>query len=152
MKNIVWEHYIWDEGHDATSEQVKLVEEKLKIHFPEDYLDVAMKEHGKAPQPCVITVGSGSTCINNLLHFEIDSNDRDNYMYSIIRKHELLKDDQNPLIIPFAKAGGASVFCFDYRKSNKSPTVIFVDSDYEGEEAIHTIAKNFTEFLSMLEE
>lgn len=149
--NIIWENYVWDEEHKATPEQVKAIEYKLNIVFPNDYLDVAMKEHGKTPEPCGLPISKGSSVVTTLLHFEDDPTDKDNYNYSIIRQHNLLSEDQNPLLIPFAKASGASMFCFDFRNSKKSPSIIFNDSDSEGDEAIISVAKDFTEFISMLE-
>jgi len=150
--DVTWEDYVWSEGHKATPEQVKAIESKLNISFPNDYLDVAMQEHGKTPEPCGIPISKGSSVVITLLHFEDDPTDKENYNYSIIRQHNLLTENQNPLLVPFAKAGGASLFCFDYRNSKKSASIIFNDSDSEGEEAIIPIANNFTEFLTMLEE
>lgn len=150
--NVTWNNYLWDEDHIASISQVEEIESKLNIKFPEDYLDVASQHQGKTPVPCGTSSGSMLTI---LLHFENDPSNK-KYTSSIIRKHEIItREKYSPLIIPFAKAGGASLFCLDFRDSKNNPSIIFLDWDYFGdgdEDALHFVAKNFTEFLSMFEE
>lgn len=150
--NVNWENYIWEEKHVATIEQVKEVESILKIKFPKDYLEIAMQHQGQTPVPCGVSTGS---MITTLLNFENDLESSE-YTYSIVDSHKVFKNEHySPLLIPIALAGGASLFCFDYRVSKKNPTIVFIEWDSFGkgnEKAIHPVAKNFSKFLSMLEE
>lgn len=53
-------------------------------------------------------------------------------------------------IYPFAATGAGDFICFDYRRSQTAPSVVFYFAEDEGEEAIYPIAGSFTEFLSKL--
>jgi len=151
--SLKWENYVWDEDHPATTEQVKEIESKLNITFPKDYVIFSIDHHGMSPESSVVPIGDGETILTTLLHFEVDSVEDENYTYSIYGTHNILKEYLNPLIVPFAIASGASNFCFDYRHSKDTPTIIFLDSDYGGDEgAIIPVANDFTEFLSMFKE
>lgn len=153
--NITWINDTWSEDHPATQNQVKTIETKFKIKYPKNYLDVAIINQGKMPESCGVPVGSGEAMLATLLNFQ-NTPDEDSHFSSIIRKQKQISDEKySPLIIPFAEAGGASLFCFDYRKTRDNPQIIFIDWDYFGdgdEEAIIPVAKDFTEFLSILVE
>ncbi len=155
MINIKWVNDTWNEDHPATSEQVEAIENKFNIRYPIDYVDFAKLNQGKAPEICGVPVGSGESMLTTILNFE-NKPDEESYFSSIIGKHELITDENyDALIIPFAETGGASIFCFDYRESKDKPSIIFLDWDYFGdgdEEAIILVAKDFTEFLSLLKE
>jgi len=51
-----------------------------------------------------------------------------------------------PAIIPFAEDTGGDLFCFDYRKSAETPSVVF----WSAGTGIIAIAPDFTTFLDAL--
>ncbi len=152
---IKWKNYLWSEEKRATLAQVRNVEKILDIKFPKSYLETATINQGKRPEPNRVRVGEGSSGMTTFLLFEDNPKSADS-SYGIIHSHKVFKDeDYSPLIIPFGQAGGACLFCFDYRKIKDNPLVVFIDWDSFGngdEEAIIPVAKNFTEFLEMFYE
>ncbi|ANY65400.1 hypothetical protein BBD42_02125 [Paenibacillus sp. BIHB 4019] len=113
----------WTTGYDkADIENVKIVEEKLAIHFPQDYLNYAVKYQGGRPSPSNIRVdGKGSVQFISLLTFlafdELDILDK----YNSVKKHFPTG------LVPFGLGADEHLFCFDYR-AGSTPSVLLCKS------------------------
>ncbi|MGN6670334.1 MAG: SMI1/KNR4 family protein [Candidatus Nucleicultricaceae bacterium] len=57
-------------------------------------------------------------------------------------------------LIAFASTGGGDFICFDYRdgKSNSDPDIVLWDHEADIGKDVSFVAKNFEEFMSILEE
>jgi hypothetical protein len=148
MSRISWKKHLWQEDHIVPDEMINAVENKLGVKFPDDYIMVVKTNQGKTPwQPSSVKVRNGIDVVSTLLHFENYSKEPKYDIYSVIKQHELLSEEQSSKLIPFQKSDGSSVFCFDYRTTEINPPIVFVNSDIEGEEAIIPVANSFTDFL-----
>jgi len=146
--NITWESYSENSVADVSLEQIEAIEKKLNVRLPDDYLLIAKLHNGKRPIPGDIDVGKRSTIVTFLLTLEAkDSNSSDSLLSSYQNN-----DDRDDKIVPFAIAGGASRFCFDYRENISTPTIVFDNSDIEYADPRSTVkvCNTFTEFLGKL--
>jgi hypothetical protein len=53
----------------------------------------------------------------------------------------------DPKVIPFADDGGGNSWCFDYRKSNTNPSIVWHFHEAFADKSLEFRAKNFEEFL-----
>ncbi|ARU54231.1 SMI1/KNR4 family protein [Oleiphilus messinensis] len=144
---IVWNNYLWDGNHTVDVNSVELLESHLGIKFPKDYLDVVMIHQGKVPNPNQIKVGGRITSVGVLFLITHDNE----YKGSTIKSNVMYVEDDLPQgIVPIVGSGGGSVFAFDFRKSSDTPSIVFVDSDKEGDDAITFLSDSFSGFLSLL--
>ena len=149
MNDIKWNGYLWADKK-ASQSSVESFERAHSINYPQDYKSVVKLHQGQVPVPSEIKVRDGITAETCLMHFEKE--DIKNRSYSVEWNFNNLVEDVGGGVIPFAEALGGSVFAFDFRKSKENPTIIFINSDFEGEDAIIPVVNNFTEFMSRLYE
>jgi len=150
MSNIEWLDYIWEKEKAVDLKSINQFEDSVDVKLPNEYLECLVSNQGKTPEPSSIKVRNGVDMVTILLHSLTEEKDPDNYIYSIYKQHNLLAEDQSSLLIPFAEAGGSSIFCFDYRDKKDNPAIVFINTDLEGDEAIIPIADSFASFLEML--
>ena len=148
ISKINWEPYSENSITNVSVENIESIEKKLGIQLPGDYLQVAKIYNGKRPIPGDIDVGKRSTVVTFLLTLEAEENNSPDSLLSSYKNN----DDRDNKIVPFAIAGGASRFCFDYRKNNLNPTVVFDNSDLEFSDprSIVNVCDTFTDFLEKL--
>ena len=145
MEEFNWIKYVWDEKKPLLDKNIKNLEERLGVTFPNDYLNIVKEHQGQSlNENIVVRVRNGLGVVGYLLHFL----DEDKYSYSIMQEHEYIEEEFPEKIIPFQSAGGANIFAFDYRIKKDDPSVVFINSDIEGEEAIIPVADNFTDFMN----
>jgi hypothetical protein len=144
---IEWKNYLWDDNHTADNASVESLEADLYIKFPKDYLEVATIHQGKVPNPNQIKVEERITSVGVLFLITPDND----YKGSTIKSNIMFIEDDVPQgIVPIVGSGGGSVFAFDFRRSSDTPSIVFVDSDKEGDDAITFLSDSFSGFLSML--
>ena len=143
---IKWNSYLWEKPVTAEKENIEEIENLYGITFPNNYLEVLRENQGRIPDPNTIKIGKATVGAGVLYHF----NNEEFEAYSVKRKTQNYKDEIPNKIIPFMGTGGGSDFGFDFRESSNNPKVVFIISDFEGEEAIRQVANTFTEFLSRL--
>lgn len=147
MMGIEWKNYLWDDNHTADIASVESLEADLCIKFPKDYLKVAMVHQGKVPNPNQINVGEKITSVGVLFLISPDYD----YKGSTIKSNVMFIEGDVPQgVVPIVGSGGGSVFAFDFRRSSDTPSIVFVDSDKEGDDAITFLSDSFSGFLSML--
>jgi len=147
--NLKWEKYLSDVDNIASDEGIKKFETEHQIVFPPEYIDLVKAHQGEVPGNFVVNVGKGITPAGVLFHFDKSGAHTG---YSIEKVLHNIQDEFPENVIPFQSAGGGCHFAFNYRENSSTPSIIFIDSDYEGDEAIIPIADNFTEFLYLLYE
>jgi hypothetical protein len=60
--------------------------------------------------------------------------------------------DQLPAgVVPFGADGGGDYFCFDFRKSNAFPEVVYWSHELPISEGLQPVARTFTDLLNRLE-
>ncbi|KQO15407.1 SMI1/KNR4 family protein [Paenibacillus sp. Leaf72] len=132
----------WTTDYDeADIENVKMVEERLAIHFPQDYLNYTIKYQGGYPSPSNIMVdGRGSIqfiCLLTFLAFD---------EFDILEKYNSVKKHIPSGLVPFGLGEDEHLFCFDYRSGSK-PSVSLCKSDSDsGIEEVH-VCNSFSELI-----
>lgn len=159
MNEIKWRR----PGAPLVREDIARVEAKAGFQFPNDYVSCALLYHGASVVPYRINVNNRERVFANLLSFSDESVD------NIIEVYDNYKERLKNGIIPFACDPSGNLFCFDYRKDKKNPSIIFfnselgvIASDYSTgdlkrinleeaqEKAIEPVCGSFTEMLHML--
>jgi cell wall assembly regulator SMI1 len=130
--------------------EIREVEAKLGIEFPNDYKKCIEKYHGGRPRPKVFDFEEREGAVfNRLLTFDPD----DDYYY-IPAVRDMIEDRLISDIYPFGADPFGNFICFDYREgTNKPPKVVFWDHEtaYDSpEKAISFICDSFTKLISKL--
>ena len=125
----------------ARAAQVIAAARELGVHFPEDFLAVAMRHPGAEPIPSGFQMPNGFVyAVEHLLHFEPDS------FANIVTRRFPLRDVMPETVVPFAEASGGDLVCFDYSRDPEAPTVAFWSVDT----GLVPLASSFTAFLELL--
>jgi len=148
ISKINWESYSENSVADVSMDQIEAIEKILGVRLPYDYLLIAKLHNGERPIPGDIDIGKRSTIVTYLLTLEAEVSNSSDSLLSSYQNN----DDRDDKIVPFAIAGGASRFCFDYRENNSIPTIVFDNSDieYSDPRSIVKVCNTFTEFLEKL--
>ena len=152
-------------GMPITREDILKVEQYFNIKFPDDYVNCTLKFHGASVTPYCIDVNKRKRVFANLLSFSDESVD------NIIQIYNSSKERLKEGLFPFACDPAGNLFCFDYRKNNENPSVVFWNHelavnelDYSPEElkrfnlsevqekAVEFVCNSFTNLLNMLHE
>lgn len=139
------------------------VESAWNVKLPQDYIECATYNHGGSPDPEEFLVEDRARVFGTLLSYCKSSPD------NIMKVYNGIKDQLPRGIFPFGCDPAGNYICFDYRKSDINPCIIFwehelavIESDYSEEQlklinlkevkekAIKTIGSSFTEFLESL--
>jgi hypothetical protein len=141
------------------TESIKQVEEVWSIKFPESYINVVLKSNAGVSDPNAFDTNvSKGKYFAELLSFNLDAKN------SILNEYGLISNQLPADVFPFAADPSGNYICFDYRKDNTRPTVVFwnheegfeieddqlVNPDVENESELHVIenvADNFDKFL-----
>ncbi len=112
---------IWKSDYDeAEIKNVRIVEKRLSIQFPQDYLNYAIKYQGGKPSPSNILVEDEGvriqlSCLLTFLAFdELD----------ILERYNSVKNLISTGLIPFGLGSDEYLFCFDYRSGNVPSIVL----------------------------
>ena len=109
----MFENIIWKESNSNLSKlEIKDVEIKLNVKFPQDYVDVVSQNDGGYPSPNRLKVNGNEEIINNLLSMKSD-----NSSY-IIDVFENVSDRLIEDVIPIAEDPFGNLICFDFRIDN----------------------------------
>lgn len=144
---ISWKPYVWEAVHPASPHELARIEQEWGVSLPSDYTNLAITHQGMAPTPSVLDIGRGNTVVCELLTISLDE---EHWGSSILEVYKSIQPHVPQGIYPFAATGAGDFICFDYRRSQDAPSVVFYFAEAEGEEAIYPVADNFTEFLSKL--
>lgn len=107
---------------------------------------MCQKVRWRYPRPKVFDIpGLDESTFNDLLTLHIDDK------YSIVQRHENIKDRLVDGIYPFASDSFGNFLCFDYRNNPASPTIVFWDHEEEEiEDSIYPVCSTFQELLNSL--
>ncbi len=148
-----WEVYDSDvPTHDPA--QIGRLEAALGIKLPRDYVDAVNAHAGKSTSLEQIDVGKGSSVFGTLFFISDDAALRGHYnnVYKALDDVRDWSGTDEVVFVPFSSNTSSGLYCFDYRESKDSPSVIFVDLEREPEHerALVPLASSFSEFLSKL--
>lgn len=151
MKNFIkWV----DEGVSLSPEVVATLERKLGVIFPSKFKEIITFHNGGTPQKdsfyyydefLLRKVGSGVGGFIPLVHDEYESIES-----LVFSPPEFFPEG----LVAFAETGGGDFICFDYRqgKDNPDPPIVYWSHGADIGKDVSFIAKNFEEFLDMLQE
>lgn len=143
-----------DEGVSLSSDIITAIEKKLGILFPPLFKEIIRFHNGGTPQKDSFyyfdeflfrKTGSGIGGFIPLVHDQ----------YSSIESLAFSPPEFFPEgLIAFAETGGGDFICFDYRqgKDNSDPPIVYWSHGADIGKDVSFLAKNFEEFLKMLEE
>ncbi|MFC4620420.1 SMI1/KNR4 family protein [Camelliibacillus cellulosilyticus] len=148
----MFDHLQWKcrEKFKLKESDIKRIEVNWGIEFPNDFKEVVVKYHGCRPEQDVFRMNDKEETFNFLLSFSKE----DEYNY-ILSTYEGVKDRLIDKVYPFANDPGGNLFCFDYRKSDMNPQIVFWDHEVafeDPEKAITYLCDSFTELLLNLHE
>jgi hypothetical protein len=144
---VTWRNYIWTQPHPAKPDEIVSLEQFWGVTLPDDYKRVISMHQGMSPHPNAFTIGRGENVIASLLVVSPDSQQR---AYSIADTYMQVKPHVPNGIYPFAVTGTGDYICFDYRGSPHAPKIVFYFSESASEEALHPLAKSFSDLLTKL--
>jgi hypothetical protein len=126
----------------ASDAAVQAAERALRVRFPADFLEVARARQGAEPVPSGVRLPNGTgTGVLHLLHFEEEPG-----FSNIVSRIFPVQGVLDKGIIPFAEDIGGDLFCFNYRETPETPSVVYWSVDT----GTVPIAASFTEFVNKL--
>lgn len=134
------------ENDNIDMETILNAENIFGVKFPQDYIEIIMKNDGGYPKPNRFDLNGNEEVFNNLLSF--DEEDCSN----MVDTYNDVKDRLVEKVIPFAEDPFGNLICFDYR-NNDQPTVVFWEHEKafnDKESAMTYLCDSFTELLLML--
>lgn len=139
--SVTWVDGALTQPSVAHAKSVIAIARELRVHFPEDYLDVAIGHQGARPEPGDFDLPGGWTYgVEHLLHFEPDS------FSNLLTRRFPVEEVLPPTVVPFAEASGSTLVCFDFGIDAEAPTVAFWSVDT----GLVPLADSFTAFLDLL--
>lgn len=117
------------------------VEGLLNIKFPDDYIRVALENHGGSVTPECIDVDGVERVFGGLFSFDKES------LENLVEHCKLYSEHTKLGYIPFGRDPGGNNFYFDFNESNEAPIIVFWNHETD---TFSKIASTFTEFLSLL--
>lgn len=126
----------WKYTSILTNEDIKNVENKLNIIYPESYKEFIKYNNGGKPDKNRFTCEGDNS--ERIINYLIDLSDKNNY--SVVN----LKDALPHKLVPFADDPFGNVICFS---SDENYKIVFYH--HETEEIVF-VCNNFEEFLSKL--
>jgi hypothetical protein len=123
-------------------EKITEIEKLYGVILPYDYKECIKENNGGFPEPNIFDCDDESIekVFNNLISFT-DENVN-------IRMFQEFSSGSS--LFPFAKDPFGNLICFDYRESNESPKVVFLNFEESGETSITLICDSFTMLLDRL--
>ncbi|WP_340013870.1 SMI1/KNR4 family protein [Paenibacillus sp. FSL K6-1318] len=138
---IIWKRTVGDISEDI----INKVEKKYGIQFPDDYRECVKNYNGGHPVPNIFSYDDGGEGVfDHLLSFTSEPN--------IVVVYEFISDFMPKGIFPFGTDPFGNQLCFDYRKSENSPSVVFLNNEEFGEDSITEVCNSFSELLETLHE
>ena len=155
--DIDWQLYV-ETPPMATSAALSGVESRLAVKIPDDLRTAFIQNQGLAPLSDVIDLPNGGQTAFGPLLFVGGTDQHPEYTYSVNFAIDALKewagqsDDTLLKLLPFGTNTGSGWFCLDYRTSLQHPSVVFVDTGYDMNEAgaITPVGSTFTDVLAKL--
>lgn len=122
-------------------EEITEIEKIYGVMLPSDYKQCIKENNGGFPEPNIFDCDDGSTemVFNNLISFT-DEN------VNIRMFHEFTSQS----LFPFAQDPFGNLICFDYKESNKSPKVVYLNFEENKEFTITSVCDSFTVLLDRL--
>jgi hypothetical protein len=138
-----WQQMKWSNCQPSLSEeQLRHVEQILKVDFPSDYRDCVKHCHGGAPVPNRFSfedpdIGTMESSLAILLSFA--PNDPEN----VVDVYRRLSSFLPTAVIPFADDGGGDFLCFDFSQLGE-PVISYW---HHGEPEVVFLAESFSALL-----
>ncbi|WP_429844684.1 SMI1/KNR4 family protein [Brevibacillus sp. FIR094] len=135
----------WNTEYDEVQmENIKIVEKRLSLEFPKDYLECVLKYQGGKPSLCNIMVDEyiivQFSCLLTFLAFdELD----------ILDVYNSIKKNIPSGLIPFGLGSDSYLFCFNYR-FNEAPTIALWRQSDTGENKVIYVCDSFTDLIRKL--
>jgi hypothetical protein len=148
----------------VSPESINEVGNQIGCTFPRDYVECAFQNNGSGVLPYNFDVDGITRVFGTLLSYDKDSSENivkiyRNYVSSLPKK-----------LVPFAFDPAGNLICFDYKKHETSPIVVFWEhenawkiemltqdegltenqAEERARENVTYVAATFTEFLNML--
>lgn len=153
VQQIEWESYV-SVPPETSPDAIAALEASLGVRLPEDYKQILARHAGETTMPDTMPVGqNSSTPFGPLLHTAADAGKA--MAYSIAVARERLREWGGAAaegLVPVASNTATGYFCFDYRTAPDSPPLVFVDMNYQPDEAgaILPVAPSFSAALDRL--
>lgn len=141
---------------------IQEVEDRLKVKFPLDYINIVREHNASTPSPNTIdTFRQQGKAFGELLDFNVEAEE------NIISLYETIKNKIPEKVYPITMDPGGNFMCYDFREDENNPTVVRWDHEQkftiENEEIIigdhekesdyyhlDFVADSFTEVLTKL--
>lgn len=136
------------ENDDVELVTISNIETAFGVKFPNDYVEIIMKNDGGYPKPNRFNVNGNEEVFNNLL--SLNEEDSSN----LIDTYNDVEDRLVEKVIPFAEDPFGNLICFDYRTNNQ-PIIVFWEHEKvfnDKESVMSYLCDSFTELLLMLHE
>lgn len=141
MLNQLWEDAIYELA-PFDHETIRVVEEKLQLTLPSDYIHLMKKQNGGYLRKDTFKIKDEEIIVDELLG--ISANEEEGILMTIEMREEWgLPDD----IILLSGDGHTWVF-LDYRRSLERPSVSYLDLEMEED---YVLATSFTDFINGLD-
>ncbi|MEI6605488.1 MAG: SMI1/KNR4 family protein [Verrucomicrobiota bacterium] len=138
MNKIEWR---FSEGKISKS-IIENFEEKMKLKFPQSYVNLVVKANRATPTPENFCTKKGTKHVFNYL-IDWDENKEDN----IISTYNYFSQEHDKSIIPFADDPFGNLICFNFIDNAKEPSIVFWDHELD---VFHSIKDNFDAFINDL--
>ena len=134
-----------------SDEDVRKIESKLGVQFPEDYAEFLRTVNANQISTSYFKAVKGNLYFGNFLHQQMDlPYSMVNLNYNMARAHD---DDNDPVIgkdyLWFAGDHGGEPILMSLQEKNKGE-IYFLRSDLTFEEGAQLLAYSFTHFLEIL--
>ncbi|MFD1425199.1 SMI1/KNR4 family protein [Laceyella tengchongensis] len=150
---------IWEAvKQPATDEDIQRIEAFVGQRLPRDYVEWAKVYHGSNPG-CYIDVDGEPYPFDRWLSISSEAGDDDDFCHVVGAYRQMyLTDDSDPSLptgfVPFALDGQNKWYCFDYRGSAETPSIVLInwEAHYEDDPdyVVTKIKGSFSELMNSL--
>ena len=145
----MWEPYLRAKLPAATQDDLSRLEALAGGPLPPGYWELAMAHQGEALDEDLVQDPAFQAFIL-LLVLPPERVAKTEVSYSIGFTIEHVMPRYPSGLLPFADDTGGNLWAFDYRANPDAPSVLFIDHELEGEEALSPVAPDFASLLSRI--
>lgn len=119
---------------------------RLGLHFPEAYVELLRNHQGMVPEAGLFRYNDSRrenmTVMGPLFHFALDNSEQESYRLGATPYKQLPAG-----IVPFSEDPGGFPIAFDFRKNERTPAIVLVDTE---KPVIIRVAEDFESFINGL--